>query len=73
MAWLAENWTHIVAAVGAAVMLARIVVRIIPGEGDNVWLERVVGVLKVVGLYIPPSVEEVAVAANSCRGHVGGT
>jgi len=50
--WLTQNWTEIVAALGALVMGSRIIVRLTPSNTDNVWLERVVAFLKNVGLKI---------------------
>lgn len=60
MEWLTTNWKTIVALVGAAVIFARILCRLLPGDSDSAFVERVVAFLKVIGLYIPPTQDEVA-------------
>jgi len=40
------------AIVGAVIVLARIIVKLTPSNIDNVWLDRVVSVLKTLGLHI---------------------
>lgn len=50
--WITSNWTEIVAAVGGIVLAARIIVKLTPSETDNVWLEKIIGFLKGVGLHI---------------------
>jgi hypothetical protein len=52
MNWITENFANIMAVVGAVIVLARIVVKLTPSNIDNVWLDRVVSVLKTLGLHI---------------------
>ena len=52
MAWFTEHWMEIIAAIGAAVMLARIVVKITPTPKDDTALEKVVAFLKTIGLHV---------------------
>lgn len=52
MNWITENFTNIMAVVGAVIVLARVIVKITPSNIDNVWLDRVVSVLKTLGLHI---------------------
>jgi hypothetical protein len=52
MNWITENFTSIMAIVGAVIVLARIIVKLTPSNIDNVWLDRVVSVLKTLGLHI---------------------
>lgn len=40
------------AIVGAVIVLARLIVKLTPSNIDNVWLDRVVSVLKTLGLHI---------------------
>ena len=50
--WLTSNWTDIVAAVGAVVIAARVVVKLTPTPADDSALEKVVNFLKTLGLHI---------------------
>jgi stage V sporulation protein SpoVS len=52
MEWIAENWQTLVAAVGAVVILARLIVKLTPTPADDAWLAKVVGALKHLGLHI---------------------
>jgi len=52
MNWITENFTNIMAIVGAVIVLARIIVKITPTPKDDSILEKVVGFLKAVGLQI---------------------
>jgi hypothetical protein len=52
MNWITENFTNIMAVIGAVIVLARLIVKITPSNIDNVWLDRVVSVLKTLGLHI---------------------
>jgi hypothetical protein len=52
MNWITQNFTSIMAIVGAVIVLARIIVKLTPSNIDNVWLDRVVSVLKTLGLHI---------------------
>jgi hypothetical protein len=52
MNWITENFTSIMAIVGAVIVLARIIVKLTPSNIDNVWLDRVISVLKTLGLHI---------------------
>ena len=47
-----ENFTTIMAVIGAVIVLARLIVKLTPSNIDNVWLDRVVSVLKTLGLHI---------------------
>lgn len=40
------------AVIGAVIVLARLIVKLTPSNIDNVWLDRVVSVLKTLGLHI---------------------
>jgi len=50
--WLQSNWMEVVAAVGAAVMLARIAVLLTPNKKDDAFLAKIVDFLKVIGLHV---------------------
>lgn len=50
--WITSNWTEIVAAVGAIVIAARVVVKLTPTPKDDSVLEKIVNLLKSVGLHI---------------------
>lgn len=50
--WITSNWTDIVAAVGAVVIAARVVVKLTPTPADDSALEKVVNFLKTLGLHI---------------------
>ena len=52
MAWILANIEQIVAIAGGVVMLARLVVKITPTPKDDTALEKVVGVLKHLGLHV---------------------
>jgi len=52
MNWITQNFTTIMAVVGAVIVLARLIVKITPSNIDNVWLDRVISVLKALGLHI---------------------
>lgn len=52
MNWITENFTNIMAVIGAVIVLARVIVKLTPSNIDNVWLEKVVSFLKAVGLQI---------------------
>lgn len=43
----------VIAAIGAVIILARLIVKLTPTPKDNTWLERVVVWLKHIGLHIP--------------------
>ena len=46
------SFTEVVAAVGAVVIIARIVVKLTPTPNDDSWLEKVVTFLKHLGLHV---------------------
>lgn len=50
--WITSNWTDIVAAVGAVVIAARVVVKLTPTPKDDSVLEKIVNFLKTLGLHI---------------------
>jgi hypothetical protein len=52
MNWITENFTSIMAIVGAVIVLARLAVRLTPSNTDNVWVEKIVSVLRAIGLHI---------------------
>jgi uncharacterized membrane protein len=52
MNWITQNFTTIMAIVGAVIVLARLIVKVTPSNIDNIWLDRVVSVLKTLGLHI---------------------
>lgn len=52
MNWITENFTNIMAIVGAVIVLARIIVKLTPTPADDSILEKVVNFLKAVGLQI---------------------
>ena len=52
MEWISEHWMEIVAGVGAAVLLARVIVKLTPTPRDDTALERVVAFLKTIGLHV---------------------
>ena len=52
MNWITENFTNIMAVVGAVVVLARIIVKLKPTPADDTVLEKIVSVLKTLGLHI---------------------
>ena len=52
MNWITENFTTIMAIVGAVIVLARIIVKLTPTPADDTILEKVISFLKAVGLQI---------------------
>ena len=52
MNWITQNFTTIMAVVGAVVVLARIVVKLTPTPTDDSVLEKIVSVLKTLGLHL---------------------
>jgi hypothetical protein len=52
MSFLTQNFTTIMAIIGAVIVLARLIVKLTPSNIDNIWLDRVVSVLKTLGLHI---------------------
>ena len=50
--WITSNWTEIVAAVGAVVIAARVIVKLTPTPADDTVLEKIVNFLKTLGLHI---------------------
>jgi len=52
MNFLTENFTNIMAIVGAVIVLARIIVKITPSNTDNIWLDKILSVLRALGLHI---------------------
>ena len=50
--WITQNWEAVVAAIGAVIIAARVIVKLTPTNTDNVWLEKISGFLKGVGLHI---------------------
>lgn len=52
MNWITQNFTSIMACVGAIIVLARIIVKITPTPADDTILEKIVSVFKTLGLHI---------------------
>lgn len=52
MAWLQANWKEVVAIVGGIVLVARIIVKLTPTPKDDTVLEKIVNILKGIGLHI---------------------
>ena len=52
MNWITENFANIMAIVGAVIVVARLAVKITPSNTDNLWLEKIISVLKTLGLHI---------------------
>jgi hypothetical protein len=52
ISWVTANFASIVAIAGAVVMLARVIVKVTPSPADDSILEKVVSVLKTLGLHI---------------------
>jgi hypothetical protein len=52
MTWITENFANIMAVVGAVIVLARVIVKLTPTPADDSFLEKIVSVLKAVGLHI---------------------
>ena len=50
--WITANWEAVVAAVGAIVIAARIIVKLTPTPKDDSVLEKIVNFLKTLGLHI---------------------
>jgi len=50
--WITSNWTEIVAAIGAIVIAARVIVKLTPTPADDSVLEKIVNFLKGLGLHI---------------------
>ena len=50
--WITSNWTEIVAAIGAVVIAARVIVKLTPTAKDDSALEKFIALLKTVGLHI---------------------
>jgi hypothetical protein len=52
MTWITENFANIMAIIGAVIVVARLVVKLTPSPADDSVLEKIVNVLKAVGLHI---------------------
>lgn len=52
MTWITENFANIMAVIGAVIVVARLVVKLTPSPADDSILEKIVNVLKAVGLHI---------------------
>lgn len=46
------DWTQIVAAIGAVIIIARLIVKLTPTPDDDTWLEKFIEFLKHVGLNV---------------------
>jgi len=52
MNWITENFTNIMAVVGAVIVLARVIVKLTPTPVDDTWLEKIVSLLRTLGLHL---------------------
>jgi hypothetical protein len=52
MNWITENFANIMAVVVAVIVLARIIVKLTPTPADDGVLDKIVAVLKTLGLHI---------------------
>ena len=52
MNWITENFTNIMAVVGAVIVLARVIVKLTPTPADDTWLEKIVNFLETLGLHL---------------------
>ena len=50
--WITSNWEAVVAASGAVVIAARLIVKLTPTPADDSVLEKFVNFLKTLGLHI---------------------
>jgi hypothetical protein len=53
MHWLVTHGTDLMAALGAIVMLARIIVKLTPTPADDTALATLIEILKHLGLHVP--------------------
>jgi len=53
--YIASHYTDIISAIGGLVIAARIIVKLTPSPADDSVLEKVVGLLKHIGLHIDSS------------------
>ena len=53
--YIASHYTDIVSAIGGLVLAARIIVKLTPSPADDSLLEKVIGVVKHIGLHIDSS------------------
>jgi len=61
------TWTEIVAAIGAVIIIARIIVKLTPTPKDDSFLEKVVAFLKHIGLHISLFVALAALTTGCAR------
>ena len=52
MEFLTANWKQIVAVAGAVIIVARLIVKLTPTPKDDSALEKIVKVLKALGLHV---------------------
>lgn len=52
MNYILNHWRDFVEVVGGVVIVARIIVKIVPGNTDNEMLEKAIDFLKHLGLHI---------------------
>ncbi len=53
MDWLLDHWDEIVLAIGALIIVARIIVRLTPTQRDDNVLAKVTRLLTKIGLHVP--------------------
>ena len=52
MNWILQNWTNILAAIGAIYAAASAVALLTPSDKDNTWLEKIGKLADRIGLNI---------------------
>lgn len=55
MDYITNHWKDWVDIIGGVVIAARIVTKLIPGDTDNVFVEKIIVFLKHLGLHIDPA------------------
>ena len=60
------TWAEIVAAIGAIIIIARVVVKLTPTPKDNSILEKVIAFLKHIGLHVSAVALLVFATATGC-------
>jgi len=53
IAWITAHWQDVVGAIGGMVILARIIVKITPTQVDDVWLAKMLELLRHIALALP--------------------
>jgi hypothetical protein len=50
MVWIQANWVNVTAIVGGVVTIASVIVKMTPSRSDDVVLDKIISVLKVLSL-----------------------